>query len=614
MTIVIAGLYWLLLWVTAPPGSTSEIKLSYPNLGIVQSVRSAFLSNASGVTPDANGLVAGLTIGVRDLVSQELATEMKITSLTHLVAVSGANLAIVMGAVYLVLAKIGLGRNWRYILALGTMVCYVVLVGPESSVIRAATMAVFVMLGLWLGRGTKPIYPLSLAIIFLLAIDPGLATDIGFALSAFATAGLTLLAQPLYELWSQRLWKPLALGLAATASAQLYTLPVLLYLQPSLPAYSLIANLLVEPVVAPVTILGLLAVLLGLPLPFLATLISWIASLGTQWIVLIAEFFANLPFARLHFLPGVAGIALVTALVGLVTAMVIGGPSARAPAAAGFLAALVFSGAWLASDLVRQVSFSRGWQLVFCDVGQGDALLFRSGGRVGMIDVGREAEPTARCLNSLGIERIDLLVLTHFDADHVGGIYALEGVEVEKVIISPFQDDRPLVESVLEFLAATEITKASNQLQGTLGDSRWKILSPSATAQEAIDSNDASVVVQLEFEDFTLLALGDLGERGQERILRSQPQLAMRWNSKPLVLKVAHHGSADQSKVFHISLAPQLAVFSVGKNDYDHPTRTAIDMALASGATVLRTDQSGSIAVSFRDGELRYFLAGKLTA
>jgi competence protein ComEC len=615
LIIVLAGCYWLLLWIAAPPNSRSEIKLNYPQIPPIDTIREAFLNSASGVTPDAMGLVAGLTIGERDLVSDQLAEQMRITSLTHLVAVSGANLAIVLGAIYLVAARIGLPRNVRFLGALVAMILYVLLVGPESSVIRAATMASFVMAGLWLGRGTKPIYPLALAVGFLLAIDPGLATDVGFALSAFATAGLTMLAQPLYEIWSRRLWKPVALGLAATASAQLFTLPVLLYLQPSLPTYSLIANLVVEPVVAPVTIFGILSVMFAPVFPILTQTITWLASFGTLWITKVAQTFAEMPLARMHFVQGWMGIAISALLVAGITAWIIGPSPARRIAKLVTLAILLFSATWSGADLIRSSIVTKNLEVLACDVGQGDALLVRSAGQVALIDLGRDPLPLKKCLRGLGVDHIDILMLTHFDADHVGGVAALSEVTVDKVLISPFQDDRPLVELTLNFLSRrANISQASSLTSGTLGKVTWRILSPTPTATEASDSNDASLVALFEFEGFNLLTLGDLGEPGQERLIAKFPSLMSSLSQKKLVLKVAHHGSADQSRRFHRLIEPDLAIFSVGRNDYGHPTKSTLNLLASVGALSLRTDLSGSVGIYERDGEIRYFLAGKLSA
>ncbi|MEK9908361.1 MAG: hypothetical protein VW500_04715, partial [Aquiluna sp.] len=205
--------------------------------------------------------------------------------------------------------------------------------------------------------------------------------------------------------------------------------------------------------------------------------------------------------------------------------------------------------------------------------------------------------------------------LTHFDADHVGGVAALSEVTIDTVLISPFQDDRPLVELTLNFLSRrASISQANSLTSGTLGQVHWRILSPTPTAAEASDSNDASLVALFEFEGFNLLTLGDLGEPGQERLIAKLPSVMKSLSQKKLVLKVAHHGSADQSRRFHQLIEPDLAIFSVGKNEYGHPTNSTLDLLARVGALSLRTDLSGSVGIHERDGELRYFLAGKLSA
>lgn len=616
MIALIAALYWLLLAVTGDPTRQSSIKQSYPEITLITQVRDRFLESLGGVSKDAEGLVAGLTIGVRDMVSPELAGSMRDLSLTHLIAVSGANLAIVMGVVYLLTAALGLSRNLRFLLAFGVMGCYVLLVGPESSVIRAAVMAIFVGFAIWLGRGTKPIYGLALAIVALLAIDPALALDVGFALSALATAGLLILAPLLYERLALRMPKWLAVGIAATVSAQLYTLPVLLILQPTLPIYSVVANLLVEPVVAPITILGLASVLLATLLPPLALPIGYIASIAAQWIVLVAQSLGSLPVTRLHFVPGAAGIALVVGLTIVLTLLLLPGFTRYRPGLIALLVGLsALTAGWVIRDLVRVQNFAGDWEVLVCDVGQGDAVLLRSAGRVALVDVGKDEAALSRCLGTGGVGQIDLLFLTHFDLDHVGAVNALNSLPVGQVLVSGFADDRPAVDLVHGLFSEKKVPVAVGYagLSGELGEARWQILSPSQSAVETVDSNDASLVTFFDFPGFSFLGLGDLGESGQLRLIAQHRSLLHKLSTRPTVLKIAHHGSADQATELTSLVGADLAVFSVGKNDYGHPTKKALDQARAAGSIVLRTDGLGSIAIGMVDERLSFRVAGKLT-
>jgi competence protein ComEC len=615
--IFIAAAYWLVLWVTALPGSSSQIKLSYPRIEFIEGLRAVFLFRAQGVNPDAKALVGGLAIGERDLLSPEMAENMKTLSLTHLVAVSGANLAIVMGVVYLLTAACALSRNTRFITALLVMVAYVLVVGPESSVLRSATMATFVVIGLWLGRGTKPIISLAWAVIFLLAIDPGLATDFGFSLSALATVGLLTMALPIYNWLSRYMPRLIAIGIAASFSAQLATTPVLLMLQPSIPIYSVLANLIVEPVVAPVTVLGILALILAYPLPVLSSAVSYVASLGTWWITLVATEVSGWPAARVHFVAGPVGVALASLIVLLSLGLYQHRLSKyRTGIAASLVGIMLFSASWSSADQIRFQVFDGEWDVVNCDVGQGDALVVRSQGVVALIDVGREPEPIDKCLDNLQVTKIDLLVITHFDADHAGGIYgALNNRYVETAIISGFADDRPLVSLVETALAQSkvEVLTGFAGMGGKLGELKWRVLAPTAKATEAKDSNDASVIVSFTGAGYGLLALGDLGGVGQTRLMRNAGGVLNELSGMPLLLKVAHHGSADQSTELFRLLSADIAIFSVGQNPYGHPTKKALDQAALSGSRIVRTDQLGSIALRFQEQAWSISGAGKLT-
>jgi competence protein ComEC len=615
--VVTASLLWAYFWLTASDANESSLKLNFPSVDLVEELRARFLFLLNGVSDDSAGLVAGLAIGERGLISQTLSENMKELSLTHLVAVSGANLAIVAAAVFMLASIVGVPRFWRFFLAYLAIASYIVLVGPESSVLRAGTMAAFVMAGWWLGRKVNPLIPLSWAVILLLLLDPALAVDFGFALSVFATLGLLILAAALHLRLQPRLGTWLSLGVSASLAAQLYTMPVLLALQPSIPLYSVLANLAVEVVVAPVTVLGILAVIATPVIPQLASLLTWFASLGTWWIEVVSNHLAQLPMTRIPMLPGELGIFFMVLLViGISLVLVSQRLSLRM---LGFVFAALFLVpiGWVASDLVRHSNFHQGWKVLNCDVGQGDALLLRDGGEVALIDVGREDAPIDNCLDDLGIRHIDLLVLTHFDADHVGGISgALAGRSVGLALLSGFNDDRPLVTLVADVLSvsARRVEIGHSGVTGSLGSASWRVLAPSFAANEAEDSNDASVVVLFEMTGFNILTLGDLGERGQLRLVRNHWPVLFELRQKPLLLKVAHHGSKDQSRELHELVQPDVALISVGEdNDYGHPSRNVLAMLAEAKALTLRTDLLGAISIRVGGGRLLAATGGKLS-
>ena len=599
-----------------PKGDITIVSEPLGQLAFFNGLRANYVALLSGVTPDSKVLVAGLAMGEIADLSEELEEQMRSVSLTHLVAVSGANCAIVVGMVYLICVRLRLGRAGRTAVSLASLVGYVMLVGPDPSVLRAAVMTASVIVMVALGRRTWALNALAIAAIILLIADPWLAVEYGFGLSVLATSGILLLAPAMTEKLATKMPLPLALGLSVTMSAQLLCLPLLLQLQPGLPTYSVIANLLAGPMVAPVTVLGILAVVLTPILPWLVGPITWLASLGTFLIEIVAIFFAELPIVYFPWVTGLSATILSALLILMVSAWLRSNlPRLRQASVAGLVivavatlsvpaASEILPGGWPLSD----------WEVVACDVGQGDALVIKSLGRVAVIDVGKDEGLIDSCLSELGVRTIDLLVLTHFDFDHVGGLTgALRGRSVSHAIVSGFPDDRPATKSSLDQLEEirTQVIIAEPTISGSLGEFGWRVLAPTKTAAEAKDSNDASVTMVFRSSKLDLVLLGDLGAEGQERVSKSVIQ-TIGSSNKPLILKVSHHGSNDQSASFHQKLKPDLALISVGsENGYGHPGKQALQILGSVGAQVLRTDLLGAIAISSSSGELQWSATGR---
>lgn len=590
--------------------SNSEIVIvSDPSTsqGFLNQLRAQYVASIAGVTPDAKILVAGLAIGEITELSKELEEKMRIVSLTHLVAVSGSNCAIVVGMVYLIAVGLRFGRTGRTVISLTALLLYVLLIGPDPSVLRAGVMAASVILMIALGRRTWALNALALAALVLLVADPWLSVEFGFGLSVLATAGILLLAPAMSERLATRMPMPLALGLSVTMSAQLFCLPLLMQLQPGLATYSVIANLLAGPMVAPVTVLGMIALLVSPFAPWLTGAISFLASFGTWVIEMVAIIFADLPVAYFPWATGLPATILSTLLILAVAAWLRAGPIPLRQLGVGAVVVIAVTTISIpaASEIFPKSWPVKQWEAVACDVGQGDAMVIQSRGRTALIDVGADDDLVNACLNELSIRRIDLLVLTHFDFDHVGGLAgAIKGREISTAIVSGFVDDRPATAISLEQLenAGVLVITADPSISGLLGDYSWQILGPSNDATEAKDSNDASVAMVFSGLRLDFLLLGDLGESGQQRIYSAARKI-LGSSSKPLVLKVPHHGSNDQSAELHETLRPELAVISVGKaNGYGHPGKSLLDLLVRSGSQVLRTDLHGSIAISV-DGE-----------
>ncbi|GAA3646461.1 ComEC/Rec2 family competence protein [Microbacterium marinilacus] len=574
-------------------------------LGAAAGLRDAFVERSSTLPAPGSLLLPGLSVGDTRAVSDELDAAMKATSLSHLTAVSGANCALVVGIAFGAAALAGLPRGARVGVALAALSGFVVLVTPEPSVVRAATMATIALLAIVLGRAGAGVSVLALATTTLLVADPWLATSYGFVLSVVATGSLLLLAGPLSRGLSRWLPGPLALALSVPLSAQLACGPVLVLLAPEVPVYGVIANLLAGPAAPLATVLGL-AACLAAPIPVLADGLAGLAWLPSAWVAQTAQMLAGMPGARLVWPPGLGG-AVLLALAGAGIAVLL----AHTDTARSSVRRLrrVISGA-LAAGLGVAVGVSAlggvagpltvpaDWSLAACDVGQGDALVIRSAGAVAVIDTGPEPAALGACLARLGVADVDLLVLTHFDLDHVGGAAALRD-RVTTVLHGPAT--RSSAGQALDDLGEAERVLATAGMTGTLGGAEWRVLWPRAASAAFGEGNDASVVIEIAGPDVPrTILLGDLSASAQTALLGTA-----RVAGPYRVVKVAHHGSADQAPQLYAELAPTVALVTVGAdNDYGHPRAEILTLLASLGATTARTDESGLILIAEDDGEL----------
>ena len=557
-------------------------------------LRARFLAQARGLPGDGGDLLAGLAIGDTTDVGGTLDQAMKSSSLSHLTAVSGANCAIVIGLVMVAGAAVGIPRWARVAASLAVLVGFVVLVTPEPSVLRAAVMASLVLATLARGRPVRGIPVLALATIVLLAFDPWLARSYGFVLSVLATAGLLLLAGPLARVLERWLPRWLAIVIAVPFAAQLACQPVIILLSATLPTYGVVANVLAAPAAPIATVVGLAACVLLVLIPPLGALLCQLAWLPSAWIAAVAQFFASAPAAQLPWPPGAVGALLLASGTVLAVFAVLG---RRWAVVALAVAGAVYLGL-AGGGRIAQVTGRPDWQIAACDIGQGDAVFVRSRGELALVDTGPDPALMRRCMTELGIGRVDLLVLTHYDLDHVGGAGALVG-KVDRVFVGPSsdpEDDRLRADLVA---GGAHVEQVSRGPTGLLGDLRWEVLWPPSRMGSLEPGNPASVT--LEFQPvgecasgcLSSIFLGDLGEDAQNRLLAAGPVGTVD------VVKVAHHGSRDQSERLYERLHATVGVIGVGAdNGYGHPTDDLLQILARAGTIPERTDLSGLILLA----------------
>jgi len=587
---------------TGPPASVGE-----PGLvaDVAEQVRSGLRDAVAGLPDDARGLLPGLVIGDTSRTPQSLTDAMLATGMTHLSAVSGSNVAVVLAAALGLCRVTGVRRRWRPFVAMLVLAGFVILARPEPSVLRAAVMGVIGLLGLSASRRKMGIPALSGAILVLLCVDPWLSRSFGFALSTLATLGLLLFARP-WGAWFARFLptrlKGLGVAIAIPVAAQAMCGPVVVLLQGSVTLIGVVANLVAAPLVAPATVLGVSVALLALISPPLAVLLAWLAAVPTLGIAVVARLCAAVPMGTLPWPDGAPG-ALLLAFV--TVGLVFVGPwlvaTARArPDGVAAVGVLVVAVAWPTGGLTWPPP---NWRLVACDVGQGDALVVSSGeGRAVVVDAGPDPDAIDGCLSRLHVDVVDAVVLSHFHADHVDGLPGiLRGRRVRQILTSPVLDPTFQVRQVQAWAA-----KAGVRVQPLYaGDQlRWgvvqaAVLWPARVIRQGSVPNNASVVLSLDLNGLRVLMSGDVETVAARQVLLAVRREPAYRKVRYDVLKVPHHGSKSQDPDLLAEVRAPAALISVGQgNTYGHPAAKTLDLLRANDSQVFRTDLLGDIAIA----------------
>ena len=520
------------------------------------------LRNASG-SGDGASLIPGMVLGDTSLQSDQFKSDMRRSGLTHLVAVSGANFAIVSAFVLWCMQFLFRSMRFRIIATAIALICFIALVRPSPSVLRAAAMAAVLLISYGTRRGADSLPALGFAIALVVVGDPWQAREPGFALSVLATAGLLLYAPRVSNFFALGVPKLLAQAAAPPIAAMVFCAPVIVALSGFLSPASLFANLFAAPAVAPITITGFIAALISPLFPQLSTLLITCIKPLAIWIAWVADWAAG--YRVLTLQKGLIGFLAIAVVIGL------------------FLLApkrLVVTVVILALSFSYLQRFPAGeWQVANCDIGQGDGAAINLGNhRAIVIDTGPDPELIDRCLNQLGVREIPLLIITHGHADHIAGWPGV--TKGRKIGQTWYQNVK---------------RGARAQLQSTKGPVDIEVLWPDFGSY---DLNNSSIAVRITTSDYSLFAGGDMEPLSQSAIASTTREVD--------IYKVCHHGSAYQDEIFTKALSPQVAMISVGEgNSYGHPAPATLELLAQTGAKVLRTDRDGAIAISARNHRLK---------
>lgn len=589
-------------WVVVVRGDPPEWVPPKGILASLDRVRAGFAEASLVRTGDAGELLPGLAIGDTSAVDDGLVQAMRVTALSHLVAVSGANCAVVVALVVGLTRLLRGGARTQMATGVAALVGFVALVTPEPSILRASVMAGVVLVSLAWSRPIRGMPVLAIAVIALLAINPWFATDFAFVLSVLATGGILLLTAPLARVISRVMPHSIAVVIALPLAAQVACQPVIILLNPAIPTWGVLANVLAAPAAPVATVLGMLACVVLPVAPVIGQAFVWLAWIPASYIAAIGRGLAEWPLNQIPWPAGWWGVASLATVGYCVIALV-----ALAPPRSKRVVLVLGSGALLAlvgviagfavPRTLTWVSVPREWTLAQCDVGQGDALVVRSADSTMLVDTGRYPRALERCLDLLGVRTLDVVLITHFDDDHVGAWRSVISKTNRVVIGSP--DDPRKADFVADFSrAGWTIEEVARGHTVRLGEYLIEVIWPESSATTTA-GNDSSIVVALQPLPgcngcVSAVLLGDLGELPQ-RILLGRAELG-----GVDVVKVSHHGSADQHSELYRALGAPIALIGVGAdNSYGHPA-AGILAVLSEHSRVWRSDERGTVTI-YRD-------------
>ena len=573
------------------------------------SLRAGLQRACAPLPPAQGGLLPGLVVGDTSRLTEEVEQDFRDTGMTHLNAVSGSNVALVVGLVLLLARRARAGPWVAAALCAVALVGFVILVRPSPSVVRAATMGAIGLAALALGRPRAALPALAAGITVLVVLDPALAADAGFALSVLATSGLLLLAPGWRDALRRRgVPAGLAEALVIPAAAQVACGPVVAAISANVSLVAVPANLLAVPAIAPATVLGVIAAALSAVWPPGAEFVAWLASWPAWWLVTVARYGAGIPAGTLPWPGGVLGGLLLAA----VTVILLIGFRHRTFRRLALVVVLAVAAGAIPVRLLAPGWPASGWVVTACAVGQGDAIVLPvAPGRAVVVDAGPEAAAVDDCLRRLGVREVPLLVVSHFHADHVAGVDGVFRNRRVGTVLTP-QWHEPAA-------GRAQVTEAASRARVPVapvtpgwswrdGSLTLELLNAAAPLRGTrSDPNNNSLVLAATVGAVRVLLTGDAESEQQRELLERLPADSLRAD----VLKVAHHGSAYQDLSFLDAVGPSVALVSAGvDNSYGHPSPVIVDRLRGLGVRVLRTDLDGDATVVQRPDGLAVVTRG----
>ena len=538
------------------------------------------------------------------------------SGLLHILAASGMNVSVIFGIWFFIGTRLRL--NYRLNIFIGALLVafYTMMTGMGPSVLRAALMIEFVLLGKLIDRAADSIALVFFVAFLMLLYNPAMINDVGFQLSFVVTFALMFYCPPVLEYIKNKYANFLAGAVLIPFVAQLWASPIQMFYFNTYATYSVFANFAITVFIMIISFLGFVGSILAMiPIQAFADKVcmvfAFILNPVVSILINISNFFSGLPYSLLDTIhPHVLQMTLYYSFL-VVFGFALRNKFQNKKLICAFFVILILFG----------LSFvkipSKTCDIIVFDVGNADSFLIKSPeNKYIMIDTAHgiyegsnatfsQADSIInKYLKDNGIKSLDLLILTHFDSDHSGGaIDVMNTVKVKKVLISKYHEDSKLVRAFLKHVKENSVVceeAVNNTKVFEEGSFVLKTFTPSFTQNP--DENDNSTIALLSYKDFDMLFMADGGVRSFNKVKKDLK------NNGIEIIKSGHHGARNTVSTKMINAVnPDAAVISTGPNDYGHPHKSTLKTYAKNNVKTYRTDTSNALKISSDGKQYRIY-------
>ena len=564
---------------------------------------------ASRMPSKDSAVLIGMTIGGYEGIEEATVSDFATTGIVHILSVSGSHVALLAGFILTVMKFIPCRKSYTLMLAALTILLYGTLCGFSPPVLRSVLMGLAMLSGMYLERETNRGAIFALVIILMLCYQPRWLLDIGFVLSFASTAGLVFLLKPIHNVLTKIFPNWLAEGVGVTLTAQLAAGPFIIYYFHQLSLSSIVANLVIVPILEFLVLVTLMALLVYAALPALGNILLMLASCILAPTMLLNRYLAALPYSVVT-IPHSSVFSGILYYLGLLNLFAFTPWSYLSKNNRRLLTGILLLVSILTCIVIK--CMPQPLTVYFIDVGQGDAalvitperktILIDSGGLRNNFNVGERI--LLPFFHYLGVEKLDLLLLSHGHHDHAGGAAAIaKKMPIDRVVLAHEEPSEDVWKLVNQLHDKSNIYYAAPGQSYRVGACEINIIAAPTTtvADTNKGGNESSIICKVRSDQYGLIFTGDA--------TAEEETTAALQNIQAAVLKVSHHGSKTSSEeVFLQAIQPQLAVISVGYgNSFGHPAEETLWKLKNNGAKILRTDNLGNIKIVFDDNNCTWY-------